>query len=90
MHLELEFIFARNAIQALRSYEPGGPETRAWYGQAASVVRYMVEVGGRGGVERFLKASRDGAGLDQALAAGFPTLCADLEGLEKHWLQMKD
>lgn len=74
----------------LVSYEPGGPETRAWYGQSASLVRYLVEVGGRGGVERFLEASRDGAGLDAALAAGFPARFTGLSELEKRWLQVKE
>ncbi len=70
----------------MTSFTPGGPRTRLWYGQSASVARYLVEVGGRTNVERFLQASKSGRSLDQALAIGFPALCVSLADLEKHWL----
>lgn len=74
----------------LVSYTPGGSLTRQWYGQSASLARYLVEVGGRTGVEKFLQASKGGAGLDQALAQGFPTLCDGLASLEKRWRWIKN
>jgi len=75
-------------LAELVRFTPGGPGTDQWYAQSASVARYLVETGGRNGVEKFLKAFREGAGLDAALAAGFPTLCDSLAGLEKHWLTL--
>ncbi|MEK7656344.1 MAG: hypothetical protein AAB412_01170 [Elusimicrobiota bacterium] len=78
------------AFADLVSYSPGGRLTRQWYGQSASLARYLVEVGGRTGVEGFLQASKAGAGLDSALAQGFPTLCDGLASLEKRWLWIKN
>ncbi|HBL15790.1 MAG: hypothetical protein A2X36_06315 [Elusimicrobia bacterium GWA2_69_24] len=77
-------------LAELAAYSPGDSRTRAWYGQSASVVRYLVETGGRSGVEKFLQAAKGGANLDQAVAAGFPALCDSLAALEKHWLAVRN
>ena len=71
------------------TYRPGDRRTHQWYGQSASVARYLVEGGGRTGVARFLEATRAGSNVDQALAQGFPALCTDLASLERHWKETK-
>lgn len=56
-----------------------------WYLQVESVVRYMVETGGRLGFSLFLEALRDGARLDDALQKGFPGVWNGIDGLERGW-----
>ena len=72
------------------SYVPGDSRTAKWYGQSASVARFLVEVGGRTNVERFLTLMKSGASLDTALANAFPTLCDGLGSLEKRWRLSRD
>ncbi len=43
-----------------------------WYAQAESMVRFLIERGGRIGFAQFLTALRDGQTFDQAVSAGFP------------------
>jgi len=71
------------------SYVPGDRRTHQWYGQAASVARYLVEVGGRTGVAKFLETTKAGTGVDAALAQAFPALCTDLPSLERHWRETR-
>ena len=54
------------------------------YRQAGSVVRFMIEKGGRAGFSAFLRALRSGRDLDSSLAASFPRW-KDLGALEAEW-----
>lgn len=56
-----------------------------WYAQAESMVRYMVEKGGRIGFGQFLSALRDGQGFDAAIFAGFPGQWRTLSDFENDW-----
>lgn len=57
----------------------------AWYAQAESVVRHMIERGGRLGFSQFLAALKSGKSFDEAMAAGFPGNWRNLEELERDW-----
>lgn len=57
----------------------------AWYQQVGSVVRFMIERGGRVGVSHFLRALRSGRNVDQALQLGFPGSWRNLSELEAAW-----
>ena len=56
-----------------------------WYAQSESMVRFMIERGGRIGFGQFLAALRDGQTLDGAVAAGFPGQWRTLAELEADW-----
>ncbi len=56
-----------------------------WYAQAESMVRFMIERGGRIGFSQFLGALRNGRNFDQAVAEGFPGQWRTLEELERDW-----
>ena len=56
-----------------------------WYAQAESMVRFMIERGGRIGFSQFLGALRYDKNLDQAVAEGFPGSWRTLEELERDW-----
>lgn len=56
-----------------------------WYSQVGSVVRFMIERGGRVGFGEFLKALRDGRPLDEAIRAGFPGNFSGTGALEAAW-----
>ncbi|MFH1620406.1 MAG: hypothetical protein ABIG11_10965 [bacterium] len=58
----------------------------AWYLQAASVVRFMLEHGSRLGFSVFLARLKDGRSADQALDSAYPGLWKDINALEKAWL----
>ncbi|MBI3299973.1 MAG: hypothetical protein HYZ75_17550 [Elusimicrobia bacterium] len=75
---------------SLVRYVPGDARTKQWYGQSASLARFLVEVGGRAGVARFLSATRAGVPLERALAEAFPTICDGLASLERRWLLTKE
>ncbi len=62
-----------------------GRSVNAWYAQVGSVVRFMIERGGRVGFSQFLSALRDGRPIDEAVRAGFPGLWGDFSALEKAW-----
>ncbi|HVE13239.1 MAG TPA: hypothetical protein VNI01_07590 [Elusimicrobiota bacterium] len=59
----------------------------AWYAQAVSVVRFMVERGGHVGMGQFLAALRDGRTADEAVKAGFPGVWDGMASLEAAWLR---
>ncbi|MBI3299018.1 MAG: hypothetical protein HYZ75_12680 [Elusimicrobia bacterium] len=56
-----------------------------WYRQVGSVVRFMIERGGKVGFGEFLKAVRDGRPLDEAVRTGFPGNWASAAALEAAW-----
>lgn len=60
-------------------------EVSLWYAQAESMVRFMIERGGRIGFSQFLGALRYDKNLDQAVAEGFPGSWRTLEELERDW-----
>lgn len=60
-------------------------EVSLWYAQGESMVRFMVERGGRIGFSQFLAALRYDKNLDQAVAEGFPGSWRTLEELERDW-----
>jgi hypothetical protein len=47
-------------------------EVSAWYAQAYSMVRFMLERGGRIGFSQFLAGVKEGRTVDEAMAAAFP------------------
>jgi len=60
-------------------------EVSLWYAQAESMVRFMIERGGRIGFSQFLGALRYDKNLDQAVADGFPGSWRTLEEFERDW-----
>lgn len=56
-----------------------------WYRQVGSVVRFMIERGGRVGFGEFLKSLRDGRSADEAVRAGFPGVWGGMDALEAAW-----
>lgn len=60
-------------------------EVSLWYAQAESMVRFMIERGGRIGFSQFLNALRYDKSLDQAVAEGFPGSWRTLEELDRDW-----
>jgi len=59
----------------------------AWYLQAESMVRFMIERGGRIGFGQFLAALRQGSALDKAVADGFPGNWRDLPDFYAAWVK---
>lgn len=60
-------------------------EVSLWYAQSESMVRFMIERGGRIGFGQFLAALRDGRGFDGAIDAGFPGQWRTLSDFESDW-----
>ncbi len=60
-------------------------EVNLWYAQSESLVRFMLERGGRIGFSQFLGALRYDKNLDQAVAEGFPGSWRTLAELEGDW-----
>jgi hypothetical protein len=58
-----------------------------WYAQAESMVRFMVERGGRMGFSQFLASLKDGRTFDQAIGSGFPGNWRNLSDFEQSWLR---
>lgn len=56
-----------------------------WYAQAESMVRFMIERGGRLGFSQFLGALRYDKTLDNAVAEGFSGSWRTLEEVERDW-----
>ncbi|HAZ08343.1 MAG TPA: hypothetical protein DCZ01_07465 [Elusimicrobia bacterium] len=56
-----------------------------WYAQAESMVRFMIQRGGRIGFSQFLLALRDGKDFDRATAEGFPGQWRALADFEMEW-----
>lgn len=60
-------------------------EANVWYAQSESMIRFMIERGGRIGFGQFLIALRDGQNYDQAVAASFPGHWRALADFESEW-----
>ena len=60
-------------------------EASLWYAQAESMIRFMIERGGRIGFGQFLSSIRDGQGFDQAIYAGFPGQWRTLSDFYADW-----
>lgn len=60
-------------------------EVSLWYAQSESMVRFMIERGGRIGFSQFLGGLRYDHNFDQAVAEGFPGLWRTLAELESDW-----
>ena len=59
----------------------------AWYLQSLSMVRFMIERGGRIGLGQFLSSLRQGSSADKAVADGFPGSWRDLPDLYAAWVK---
>ncbi|HAH07824.1 MAG TPA: hypothetical protein DCM05_15090 [Elusimicrobia bacterium] len=57
-----------------------------WYAQALSVVRFLIERGGRMGLGQLLSELRSGRSLDDAIRSSFSGVWTDFAALEKAWL----
>ena len=60
-------------------------DVSVWYAQAESMVRFMIERGGRIGFSKFLEALRYDKNFDQAVAEGFPGQWRTLAELDLDW-----
>ncbi len=60
-------------------------EASLWYAQAESMIRFMIERGGRIGFGQFLTAVRDGQSLDASIYAGFPGTWRTIVDVENDW-----
>jgi hypothetical protein len=56
-----------------------------WYAQAESMIRFMIERGGRIGFGQFLSSIRQGQNFDQSIYAGFPGQWRTLADFENDW-----
>ena len=72
-------------MQRLVPLNERGYDVSLWYAQAESMVRFMIERGGRIGFSQFLNALRYDKSLDQAVAEGFPGSWRTLEELDRDW-----
>jgi len=76
------------AMDAMIHMVPASERERtvnAWYLQAGSMVRCMIERGGRIGFGQFLAALRQDASCDKAVADAFPGIWRDLADFEQSW-----
>ena len=60
-------------------------EVSLWYAQSESMVRFMIERGGRIGFSQFLTSLRDGKTIDRSIEEGFPGHWRSLADLELAW-----
>ena len=60
-------------------------EVSLWYAQSESMVRFMIERGGRIGFSQFLGALRYDKNLDLAVSEGFPGSWRTLDELDTAW-----
>ncbi|MFH1724352.1 MAG: hypothetical protein ABII00_07000 [Elusimicrobiota bacterium] len=63
----------------------GERSVNAWYQQVGSVVRFMIERGGRLGFSQFIKGLHEGRTADQAVRTAFPGVWNSFEALETSW-----
>ena len=56
-----------------------------WYAESVSMVRFMIERGGRIGFSQFLASLHDGLNFDAAVAAGFPGQWHSLNDFDQAW-----
>jgi hypothetical protein len=76
------------SFQEMLLLAPIGEDRRdvsAWYRQVGSVVRFMIERGGRVGFGQFMRALKDGQRTDDAVRTGFPGVWNGLDDLERAW-----
>jgi hypothetical protein len=92
-HWETQLARAReNALpfdhmRTLVPSEERAGEASRWYAQAAAVVRFMIEKGGRLGFEALLTSLKDRNPFDTALKGAYPQFWADFRTLELDWLR---
>ncbi|MBI3552065.1 MAG: hypothetical protein HY077_06070 [Elusimicrobia bacterium] len=60
-------------------------EVSLWYAQAESMIRFMVERGGRIGFSQYLAQLKEGQSFDRAIAVGFPGAWRDLNDFYLNW-----
>lgn len=75
-------------MEQMVNLSPGseqGYTVSAWYAQAESLVRYLIERGGRIGFSQFLAALKDGRDFDSALSGAFPGVWRSLADLDEDW-----
>lgn len=60
-------------------------KVRRWYAQAQSMVRLLVEKGGRLGFSQFLQALKDGKGFDAAFSSAYPGEWRNLSEFYTAW-----
>jgi len=78
------------AVKSAREHKPD--EAKAFYIESWFLVKYLLEAGGNVGFYEMLKALKNGCGLNQAIAAGFPgkwRSLAELEASFKNEFQIK-
>jgi hypothetical protein len=63
-----------------RSYDAS-----VWYAESESMIRYMIERGGRIGFGQFLTALQTGQNFDQAIYSSFPGKWTSLSNFESDW-----
>lgn len=69
----------------LAPMDENGRDVSAWYQQVGSVVRYMIERGGRVGFGQFMRAIKDGQQPRDAVRTGFPAQWRSMDELENAW-----
>ena len=60
-------------------------ETSLWYAQSESMIRFMIERGGRIGFGQFLGSIQQNQSFDSAISAGFPGKWQTLASFETDW-----
>ena len=60
-------------------------DVSSWYQQVGSVVRFMIERGGRIGFGQFMRALKDGQRPTDAVRTGFPAQWQSMDELENVW-----
>lgn len=60
-------------------------DASVWYAESESMIRFMIERGGRIGFGQFLTAVRDNQAFDSAVYAGFPGTWRTLADFENDW-----
>ncbi|MFA6029174.1 MAG: hypothetical protein WC969_04895 [Elusimicrobiota bacterium] len=63
----------------------GAFDAGAWYAQVTSVVRFMIERGGRIGFGQFLASLKDGRTMEDSVRVGFPGIWTSTGALEASW-----
>lgn len=72
-------------LQNLAPSNENGYSVSLWYAQAESMIRFMIEKGGRIGFGQFLEAVKNGQNFDAAIYAGFPGQWRTLTDFENDW-----
>lgn len=72
-------------MRTLVPLREGSGDALRWYAQAAGVVRFIIDKGGRLGFEGLLTSLRDRATFDAAIKAAYPQFWTDFRSLETDW-----